>query len=536
MATSAPKVESFHALAMPVKDERNRHLNGAHALIDTLVSCGVDTCFANPGTSEMHFVAALDDAPGLRVVLGLFEGVVTGAADGYARLSEKTAATLLHLGTGMANGMANIHNARRARVPMVNIVGDHATYHKEYDAPLNSDIEALARTFSGTTLRPTSPSEIGSAVASAVSAAISPPNSISTLVLPADVSWGTGAVSSAPIPPVLRTPVPADVIEGVAKILRSGERCALLLGGSATNAGALESAARVGMAVGAQVLLGTSIARLARAGGLPPIARLNYRGGTASRQLEGVRHLVLVDAKPPVTFFAYPGKPSDLVPDDCAVHTLSEGHNDSTGALQVLAEALGATESMSVPVIRADRPTGALTAQAIAATVAALLPENAVVIDEGVTSSGPIASATAAGPRHDWLNVTGGAIGMGLPLAIGAAIAAPDRKVIGLQADGSSMYTFQALWTHAREKLDTTTIIFNNREYRILRAELTRVGATEGPKALDLLDLSRPDIDFVGLSTSLGVPAERATTAEEFTAALERALADDGPRLVEAIL
>jgi acetolactate synthase-1/2/3 large subunit len=511
-------------------------MNGAHALIKTLVSSGVEVCFANPGTSEMHFVAALDEVPGLRVVLGLFEGVATGAADGYARMSGRPAATLLHLGPGMANGMANLHNARRARVPLVNIVGDHATYHSQYDAPLNSDIETVARTFSGWTQRPARSADIGPAAAAAVAAAMSPPNSISTLILPADVSWGDGAVPAEPLGYQARQRVGDDVIGSVAKLLRSGEPCMLLLGGSAARADALRDAARIAAATGAGVLLETSIARLERGGGLPPIARLNYRAGTAVRQLAGVRHLVLVDARPPVAFFAYPGRDSDLVPDGCEVHVVSSGADDAAGALADLADRVGAPPGAAVPGSRPPRPAGALTPQSAADAIAALLPEGAIVIDEGVTAGGYVAAATAGGPRHDWLNVTGGAIGIGLPLAVGAAVAAPDRMVVGLQADGSSMYTIQALWTHAREHLDTTTVIFNNRQYSILRAELKRVGATEGPKALDLLDLSRPDIDFTALSQGLGVQAERATTSAEFTAALERALADDGPRLVEAIL
>ena len=484
----------------------------------------------------MHFVGALDDVPGMRVVLGLFEGVATGAADGYARMSGRPAATLLHLGPGMANGMANLHNARRARVPLVNIVGDHATYHSRYDAPLNSDIETVARTFSGWTRRPILPADIGQAAAAAVAAAMSPPNSISTLILPADVSWGEGALPAEPEAYPPRRRVDDNVVGSVAKLLLSGERCLLLLGGSAARAEALRDAARIAAATGADVLLETSVARLERAGGLPPISRLNYRAGTAIRQLAGVRHLILVDARSPVAFFAYPGRSSDLVPEGCEVHTLSSGSDDAAGALADLAKQVGAGSAESVPVVRPARPSGALTAQSAADAIGALLPEGAIVIDEGVTSGGYVAAATAAGPRHDWLNVTGGAIGIGLPLAVGAAVAAPDRKVIGLQADGSSMYTIQALWTHARERLDTTTIIFNNRQYGILRSELKRVGAAEGPKALDLLDLSRPDIDFTAIARGLGVEAERATTAEEFTAALERALADDGPRLVEAIL
>jgi acetolactate synthase I/II/III large subunit len=511
-------------------------VNGAHALIQTLVNSGVDICFANPGTSEMHFVGALDDVPGMRVVLGLFEGVATGSADGYARMSGRPAATLLHLGPGMANGMANLHNARRARVPLVNIVGDHATYHSRYDAPLNSDIETVARTFSGWTRRPILSADIGQAAAAAVAAAMSPPNSISTLILPADVSWGEGALPAEPEAYPTRRRVDDGVVGSVARLLMSGERCLLLLGGSAARAEALRDAARIAAATGADVLLETSVARLERAGGLPPVSRLNYRAGTAIRQLSGVRHLILVDARSPVAFFAYPGRSSDLVPEGCEVHILSSGSDDASGALADLTKQVGAGAAESVPVVRPARPSGALTAQSAAYAIGALLPEGAIVIDEGVTSSGYVAAATAAGPRHDWLNVTGGAIGIGLPLAVGAAVAAPDRKIVGLQADGSSMYTIQALWTHARERLDTTTIIFNNRQYSILRSELKRVGAAEGPKALDLLDLSRPDIDFTALARGLGVEAERATTAEEFTAALERALADDGPRLVEAIL
>jgi acetolactate synthase-1/2/3 large subunit len=484
----------------------------------------------------MHVVAAVDDVPGLRVVLGLFEGVVTGAADGYARLTGKPATTLLHLGPGMANGMANLHNARRAKVPLVNIVGDHATYHARYDSPLNSDIETVARTFSGWTQRPELPAQIGPAAAAAVAAALAPPNSISTLIVPADVSWGEDGVAAPKATVTARAEVARDVVDDAAKLLHSGERCLLLLGGSATGADALRTAVAIGAATGAQVLLETSLGRLERAGGLPALNRLNYRAGTAIRQLDGVRHLILVDAKSPVAFFAYPGKKSDLVPEGCEVHVLSSGAENATTALQGLAERVGSTPLPLTPVRRPERPVGALTPAAAADAIAALLPDGAVVIDEGVTSGGYVAAATATGPRHDWLNVTGGAIGIGLPLAIGAAIGAPDRKVVGLQADGSSMYTIQALWTHARENLDTTTIVFNNRKYSILRSELARVGATEGPRAFDLLDLSRPDLDFVALAAGMGVQGERATTAEEFTAALERALADDGPRLVEAIL
>jgi acetolactate synthase-1/2/3 large subunit len=511
-------------------------VNGAHALLKTLVASGVEVCFANPGTSEMHFVAAIDDEPGMRCVLGLFEGVATGAADGYARIAGRPAATLLHLGPGMANGMANLHNARRARVPMVNIVGDHATFHSQFDAPLNSDIETVARTFSGWTSRPTKPHDVGGAAASAVAQALDPPESISTLILPADVSWGEDAQPAGPLPVPPRTVVPSDSIDAIAKLLTSGERCVLLLGGGATNARACTDAHRVAKATGAQLLLETSCSHLSRGGGIAPMARLNYRAGTATRQLQGADHLILVDAKRPIAFFAYPDRPSQLVPGGCAVHELSGPADDANDALARLVDRLGAAAVDATPTSRPDLPTGELTAASAAAAIAALLPEDAIVIDEGVSSGGQVAHATALGPRHSWLNVMGGAIGIGLPLAVGAAVAAPHRKVVGLQADGSSMYTIQALWTHAREQLDTTTIIFNNGSYNILRDELRRVGATEGPKALDLLDITRPEIDFVALANGMGVEAERATTADEFASSLARALDDSGPRLVEAWL
>jgi acetolactate synthase-1/2/3 large subunit len=512
-------------------------VNGAHALIHTLVGSGVDVCFANPGTSEMHFVGALDDIPAMRVVLGLFEGVVTGAADGYARMTGKPAATLLHLGPGLANGMANLHNARRAGVPMVNVVGDHATYHKKYDSPLNSDIETVARTFSAWVGVPGSPRQIGQAAAEAVRAANGPPGGIATLILPADVSWGEGADPGPRESAPARKPAAGDAVAEAAKLLASGERCLLLIGGSATTADALRAADRIAGATGAQLLLETSTARLERGGGIPEPERLKYRSGGALAQLAGVRHLILVDARVPVAFFAYPNKESYLVPDGCEIHLLAAAGEDATGALAELADRLAPDTPPDVRAApRPERPAGELNAASAAAVVASLLPEDAIVINEAITSGAHAESATAGGPHHDWLSGTGGSIGLGLPMAVGAAVAAPGRKVIALQADGSAMYTIQALWTMARESLDVTTVIYNNRQYAILKSELKRVGASGGPKAADLLEIGRPDLDFVALAAGLGVEAERADTAERFTAALDRALRGTGPRLVEAIL
>jgi acetolactate synthase-1/2/3 large subunit len=512
-------------------------MNGAQALLRTLVAGGVDTCFMNPGTSEMHFVAALDDVPEMRSVLALFEGVATGAADGYARMADRPAAVLLHLGPGLGNGLANLHNARRARTPLLNVVGDHATYHKPLDAPLESDIDSIAAGVSGWIRRPLKTSELAADAADALAAACGPPGQVATLILPADVSWSEGA-SPAP-PPARRSPPPppADAVESAAAALRSGRPAGLLVGGRACRAALLGRLGEVAAGTGARLLCETFPARIQRGAGVAAPERLAYLGEMAAAQLEGLAHLVLVDAKSPVSFFAYPGKPSDLVPDGCQVHQLCEPGEDVVAAVEALAS-LVPTAAAELPAAqRPDPPSGPLTASALADAVGALLPEDAVVADESNTSGLFVAAATASAPPHDWMTLTGGAIGIGMPLAAGAAVACPGRRVLALEADGSAMYTVQALWTMAREGLDVTTVVLANRSYAILNMELQRVGAgAGGPRARRMLDLSAPEIDFVSLARGMGVPASRATTAEELVDQLGRALSEPGPSLVEAVV
>lgn len=511
-------------------------MNGARALIDSLVDGGVDVCFANPGTSEMHFVAALDAVPGMRGVLALFEGVATGAADGYARIADRPAAVLLHLGPGLGNGLANLHNARRARVPMVVVVGDHATYHKKYDAPLESDIEAVAGSVSGWVCR--SDGDVAAEAAEAIAASQSG-GQVATLILPADISWTDGAQpgQSAPAEPTTST-VDPDAVETAAKVLRSGEPTVILIGGDATRAKGLLAAARVVTACGARWYCETFPTRLERGAGLPAVDRLPYFAEAVTAQLDGTKHLILAGAPSPVSFFAYPGKPSDLVPDGCQVHVLA-GHAGAADALSALADLVA--PDIAAPVAapaRPQLPTGALAAVSAADVIGALLPERAIVVDESNTSSLPLAAATAGAPAHDWLTLTGGAIGYGIPAAAGAAVAAPDRPVLCLESDGSAMYTISGLWTQARENLDVTTVIYNNGAYDILRLELQRVGAqgAPGPKAQQLLDLTGPRMDFVKLAEGMGVPARRVSTAEEFADALRAAFDEPGPHLVEAMV
>lgn len=508
-------------------------MNGADAILQTLVRGGVDTCFANPGTSEMHLVAGLDRVPELRGVLCLFEGVATGAADGYGRMAGRPASTLLHLGPGLANGLANLHNARRAGTPIVNLVGDHATYHKHLDAPLESDIDAMAATVSRWVHRAPNPASAGPDAAAAIAAAgAHGEGGVATLILPADVCWSDGG-AVAHVPPVPRPTVDRDALHEAATALRTGEPAVLLLGGDTLRRDGLAAASRIAAATGATLLAENAPARHERGAGLPRVERLAYLGEVAAAQLAGARHLVLAGARAPVSFFAYPGKPSELVPDGCAVYDIG-----GAAALVELIEladliAPGVAATPADPA-RPKIPDGALNPDRVAAVIGLLLPEGAIVADEAITTGRSFAAATAGSPPHDWLCLTGGAIGQGMPVATGAAIACPDRPVLNLQADGSAMYTPQALWTQAREGLDVTTVILNNATYAILHMELGRVGAPTGARSQALLDL--PGLDFVALSKGFGVPATRASTAAELATQLQAALAEPGPHLIEAII
>ena len=515
-------------------------MNSAQALLKTLADAGIEVCFTNPGTSEMHFVAALDTEPRMRAVLALFEGVATGAADGYARMAGKPAATLLHLGCGLGNGLANLHNARKGKVPIVNIVGDHATYHTQYDAQLQSDIETVARNVSPGFVRTSkSTAELGQDAADAITAARGLPGQVATLILPADVSWGEGGVPCPP--PPAPTPQPADdsVLKALADILRSGQNAALLLGGRALGEPGLLAAARLAAATGVKLLAEVFPTRLVRGAGVPAIERMAYFAELAGVQLAGLQHLILVDAKSPVSFFAYPGKASDLVPPGCQVHTLAAPTQDAPACLDQLVAALGAASAqpaLQAPV-RPDRPSGQLTAAKACQAVGHLLPEGAILVDEAITSGQKLGAMTAGCPRHDVLTLTGGAIGQGLPCAVGAAIACPTRPVLALVGDGSAMYTVQALWTMAREQLHVISVIFNNAAYSVLNIELERVGAGQsGPRSRAQLDLGAPPLDFARLAQGMGVHAVRADTAEAFCAALEYALATPGPHLIEALV
>lgn len=514
-------------------------MNGAESLVRTLVAGDVNVCFANPGTSEMHFVAALDRVEGMRCVLGLFEGIVTGAADGYYRMTGKPASTLLHLGPGLANGLANLHNAKKAHSGIVNIVGQHATYHIKYNAPLTSDIEGLARPMSAWVRTSPDSKSIARDGAAAIAAARSHPGQIATLILPADTAWNE-ADGVAQVPKgSQRASYSPQAVDEAAGVLRGGEQALLLLTGNALTEEGLALAARISGKTGCKVMGQTYNPRMARGRGRFSIERVPYVIEQALPALKNFRHIVLVETNEPVAFFAYPNKPSLLKPEGCDIHRMCEAGEDSVAALQALADALGAKESDVKPQQLAEpvKPTGALTHASIAQAIGLAIPENAIVVDESITTGRGFFPPTAAAAPHDWLQNMGGSIGFSTPVATGAAVACPDRKVICMVGDGSAMYTLQSLWTQAREGLDVTTVVFSNRKYQILLGEFAGVNAGEpGRKALDMLNIDNPALDWVSLAKGMGVQGRSVTTAEELSNALTEAVREKGPRLIEVLM
>lgn len=514
-------------------------MNGAHSLIQTLVNGGINTCFANPGTSEMHIVAAVDNVPEMRTILCLFEGGCTGAADGYGRMTDKPAATLLHLGPGLGNGFANLHNARRAHTPIVNIVGDHATYHLQHDAPLTSDIAAIAKPVSGWVRSCHRAEDVPQDTADAIAAAMQPPGQIATLILPGDCAWNESVTPyDSPSLPQF-SPIDESVVHRTAELLRNGKQSTFCVGGPAATQAGVQLAARICHATGARLVSQRANARMTLGANTPKFSRIPYAVPQALDLLKGTEQMILVGAPEPVAFFAYPDMPSVMTPPEALLHTLANAEDDVLGTLDALAEELGVPHDVG-PVqerLCPDLPTGELTSEKIWRALAHLLPEESIIADESITASWGAGRWMGGAPTHDWLAVMGGAIGQGIPVATGAAVACPGRKVLNTQADGSAMYTLQALWTQAREQLDVVTILFSNRAYAILQGELQRVGADEqSRKAQEMLDLSNPTIQWCQLANGMGVEASQATTAEAFNDQLTAALQSKGPHLIEAMI
>ncbi len=517
-------------------------MRGAESLVHTLVKGGVDHCFANPGTSEMHFVAALDVIPGVRCVLGLQENVVTGAADGFWRMTDNPAATLLHCGPGLANGLANLHNARRARSGIVNVVGDQATYHRPFDAPLTADTEGWARGVSAWVRTSVKAETVGADAAVAIQTARTYPGQIATLILPSDSSWNEGGVVGEPLPVAPPAGLDPQQVKNAARILREKKNALLLLGGRAMREEGQRLAHRIEVATGCKVMSEIYNGRFQRGRGRLPIDRVPYAGAAAREMLKSYEHIVMAGAIPPVAFFAYPDRPSFHHPENAGLYVLARPEQDVLQALQALVDELGAPEA-AIPDAgpRPELPKGAISPESVAALVAALMPENTIVADESIGYGRAFGRATLSAPPHDWLPLTGGAIGCGLPLATGAAVGARsigqgDRRVLNLQADGSALYTVQALWTQAREKLPVTTLIFANRKYASLLDEYRGVGANPGRTAIDMLDLGNPDINWVHLAAGMGVEAAKAETLDACADLMRQSFKRPGPFLIELVI
>ena len=515
-----------------------RTVTGAEAIIGSLADCGVAACFANPGTSEMHLVTALDREPRIRSVLCLFEGVATGAADGYARMAGVPALTLLHLGPGYLNGGANIHNGRRAFVPMINLIGDHAVTHRQYDAPLASDIAALAAPNSRWLKSVDLVEDAGALAVEAFEASYGPPPGPVSLIMPADVAWTGGASrASGGARAGLKT-ADDEVIEKAGRAITKAKRPAVLVNGTVLHAGGAETLRRI-EAQGVRVITDTFMARHVRGGGLYDAARLPYFAEMAVETLADVDLLLIAGTKPPVAFFAYPNTPGAFTPEGARTISLGGPETDSQNAVARLADWLDAPVAPRAQNWARPAPGSGdkFNPHTIGLSLAHYLPEDALISDDGVTSSLPIYQAMAAGARHEWLGHTGGAIGQGMPVAVGAAVARPDLKTVCLAGDGAGMYTVQSLWTMAREKLDILTIVFVNNAYRILKIELARTGAgNPGPAAYSMLSLGNPEIDWVKLSESMGVGAEAVATCAQFNDALQRAVNTRGPRLIACLI
>jgi acetolactate synthase I/II/III large subunit len=511
-------------------------MNGAESLVKTLLASGVTTCFANPGTSEMHFVAALDQHSDMRCILCLFEGGATGAADGYFRMTGDIAVALLHLAPGFANGWANLHNARKARSGVLTVMGDHATYHAQYDSPLKGDTLGISQAVSHWTRVCADALCVARDGADAIAAARSFGGRVATLILPADTAWDQAdRPATAANPPALRRPSMAAVQAAAALLSQAG--AALMVDGATLHTDLGDVASRIAAKTGCHLMAPYFVRRLRRGRGTVPVQRLRYPVDENVALLADKSVLVLCGAARPVSFFAYPGKPSLPEAMGCHVMDLCAPDMDYAWTLKALAEVLGA--EVPLPVQALDLPAlpdGMITVARVGQAMAHLMPEDVIVVDEAITSARPLIDATMGARAHDLLCLMGGAIGDGLPVAVGAAVGAPGRKVVVWQADGSAMYTVQSLWTMAREALDVTVVIFANRGYQILRGELTNVGVTDvGRNAQRMFDVENPTLDWVALAKGHGVSGVRVTDMAGFNAAFADAMGQKGPMLIEVI-
>ncbi len=514
-------------------------MNGAELIMKTAINAGIVVCFANFGTTEMPLALAFDTEPGIKAVLGLFEGICTGAADGFGRMMNKPAMTLLHLGPGFANGIANLHVARRARSPILNLIGEHTTQHISLDPPLAMDIKALAGTVSGWYKANQSPDELSQDIADAYSASLH--GQIATLSIPSDYQMEEIESAYVAVPDFAFDPVNRERIEKAAYFMKSHKKVALILGGRALRLRGLQVATRLKAFSGCDLLTDYLPGYMDRGIGLPEITRIPYFPEPAMALLAHYEGVVIAGTREPVSFFGYKGIRENLLAEDQPRFLIDGFRQNPVEALEYLADLLNAAKDGDEQIVsELRRPSiaqGELTSEKACQTLAALQPEGAIIVDEGVSSAFPYYALSHGLPPHSMLTNSGGSIGYGMPCSIGAAIACPDRPVINLQADGSAMYTVQALWTQARQNLNITTLICANRCYNILKMELNRANIeTIGPNISSLMDLENPHINWVKMAEAMGVPAVSVNTGEELSHEIKLALSESGPHLIETVI
>ncbi len=511
---------------------------GAQWMLKSAAAAGIEVCFANPGTTELPFVAAMDRATEIRPLLGLFEGVCSGAADGYYRIRRKPAMTLTHLGPGFANAIANFHNARRARSAIFNVIGEHMSWHVAADPPLASDIESLARPVSAGVWRADTPATLHNATVGALQG-LQQRGGIQTLILPMDLQEDPVQHSiAAPVAAQAAADYDAAAVATVAADITAGRKVLLYLGADALGEAALRRLARLAALPNVELVGETFPAASEHGRGLPAIKRLVALAEKAHPYLLGFERVAVLAAEPPVAFFGARGLPSHLGDPARMATVCGPGGRVAEALEELLARVRPAAAPASTVQRVSDTDLGeSLTPESASRVVAAHLPANAIVSAEGATLGFPFNALASQAERHTTIVLTGGAIGQGLPSAFGASVAAPDRKVVALQSDGSALFTIQALWSMAREGSDVVVILASNQRYNILINEMSRNGyALTSPPVRDLLNLARPAVDWQALSTSFGVPSNRVESVSALRRAFQAALAERGPRLIEVVL
>ena len=517
-----------------------RKMNGAAAFFKSIVDNGIDTIFACPGTSEMQVVDEVGYS-NLRVVLCLFENSVTGMADGYARMLDKPALGMVHVTCGLTNALANMHNARIANSRMI-IFGGGVHVAHEVNEPVHSMLQRqpyVAQIAAQCVIEARSPDQLAAAATQALKASNDGAGKIVYVYGPNNAVWGESSfqgklTSSAE----QRQRVSTATISSIADTLKAGKKTAFILDNLALREEGLEILGRIAEGAGGRLFREWLPSRIAMGAGRVRTETLPYGGAEGRELLSEFDQIVLVGAKIPVCPFSYENQPWVKIPENCNVHTLATADHDILAALEELATQLDLPEKASNRYNRkpGEPPTGPLSGNSIVQSLSILMPADSIVLDEAMLENVMFPLLMDGAAPFDFMAACpGGAIGAGPPVACGAAIACPNRKVILLEGDFSLMQGNTALWSMAQHNLDICVINYNNEGSASLSTELARVRQGEAqPKSIELLRIRKPTIDYAAMAESMGVPASRAETAEEFHLQLTKAMSTKGPHFIDA--